>query len=157
MPFDTSSVMTENDLLMFALLIFGIDERNNEVAHGFVKLPMSEPAQKIGAMPENMPIVPICSTGARSGEAYDTTMLLRTDLNAYFLDAKVSYGGDGTFSIVRRRLGRSARRQAARFFRVDRGSRRSRSPRSGFFRSSCAAMRLHTLRQISTIAGSAAR
>jgi len=41
-----------------------------------------------------------CATGARSGEAYDTAKLLRPDLNVYFLDAKVSYGGDGSFRII---------------------------------------------------------
>jgi rhodanese-related sulfurtransferase len=61
---------------------------------------MAELAQKIGSLPADQAIVFICSTGARSGEAYDTAKLLRAELNVYFLDAKVSYGGDGTFSIV---------------------------------------------------------
>jgi rhodanese-related sulfurtransferase len=67
---------------------------------GAVNIPMAELAQKIGSLPANQAIVFICSTGARSGEAYDTAKLLRPELNVYFLDAKVRYAGDGTFSIV---------------------------------------------------------
>ena len=76
----------------------------NEYAAGTIKgavnIPMGELANKIGSLPADQPIVFICSTGARSGEAYDTAKLLRADLNVYFLDARVRYAGDGTFSIV---------------------------------------------------------
>ena len=61
------------------------------------------------------------------------------------------------FTVLSRIVRERCARQAARFLRFGRGIRRSKSPRSGFLSSSCAAMRLHTLRQISTIAGSAAR
>jgi len=87
-----------------ALLVVDIRDAKEYAAgtiKGAVNIPMAELANKIGSLPANQPIVFICSTGARSGEAYDTAMLLRTDLNAYFLDAKVSYGGDGSFTIAR--------------------------------------------------------
>ena len=87
-----------------ALLVIDIRDPKEYAAgtiKGAVNIPMAELAQKIGSLPADQPIVFICSTGARSGEAYDTAMLLRTDLNAYFLDAKVSYGGDGSFTIAR--------------------------------------------------------
>lgn len=67
---------------------------------GSINIPMADLAQKIGSLPADRPIVFICSTGARSGEAYDAARLLRAELNVYFLDAKVSYGGDGTFKIM---------------------------------------------------------
>ena len=86
-----------------ALLIVDIRDAQ-EYAAGTIKgaanIPMADLAQKIGSLPADRPIVFICSTGARSGEAYDTAKLLRAELNAYFLDAKVRYAGDGTFSIV---------------------------------------------------------
>jgi len=85
-----------------ALLVIDIREPNEYAAgtiKGAVNIPMGELANKIGSLPADQPIVFICSTGARSGEAYDTAKLLRPELNAYFLDAKVSYAGDGTFSI----------------------------------------------------------
>ena len=87
-----------------ALLIIDIRDAKEYAAgtiKGAINIPIAELARKIGSLPADQVIVFICSTGARSGEAYDTAKLLRADLNAYFLDAKVSYGGDGTFSIVR--------------------------------------------------------
>jgi rhodanese-related sulfurtransferase len=87
-----------------ALLVIDIRDAKEYAAgtiKGAVNIPMADLAQKIGALPADRPIVFICSTGARSGEAYDTAMLLRADLNAYFLDSKVSYGGDGNFTLIR--------------------------------------------------------
>ena len=93
-------VMKENP---GALLVVDIRDPKEYAAgtiKGAVNITMAELAQKIGSLPVDQAIVFICSTGARSGEAYDTAKLLRPDLNVYFLDAKVSYGGDGTFSII---------------------------------------------------------
>lgn len=85
-----------------ALLVIDIRDPKEYAAgtiKGALNIPMADLAQKIGSLPADKPIVFICSTGARSGEAYDTAKLLRAELNVYFLDAKVSYAGDGTFSI----------------------------------------------------------
>ena len=93
-------VMKENP---GALLVIDIRDPKEYAAgtiKGAVNIPMAELAQKIGSLPADQVIVFICSTGARSGEAYDTAKLLRAELDVYFLDAKVRYGGDGTFSIV---------------------------------------------------------
>jgi len=87
-----------------ALMVIDIRDPKEHAAgtiRGSVNIPMGELAQRIGALPKDMPIVFICSTGARSGEAYDTAKLLRADLDVYFLDAKVSYNADGTWNIVR--------------------------------------------------------
>lgn len=87
-----------------ALLVVDIRDAKEYAAgtiKGAINIPMADLANKIGSLPANQPIVFICSTGARSGEAYDTAKLLRADLDAYFLDAKVSYGGDGSFTIAR--------------------------------------------------------
>jgi len=86
-----------------ALLVVDVRDQNEYAAgtiKGAVNLPMGEVAQKIASLPAGRPIVFICSTGARSGEAYDTAKLLRPELDIYFLDAKVRFAGDGTFSIV---------------------------------------------------------
>ena len=86
-----------------ALLIVDIRDPKEYAAgtiKGALNIPMADLAQKIGSLPADKPIVFISSTGARSGEAYDTAKLLRAELNVYFLDAKVRYAGDGTFSIV---------------------------------------------------------
>jgi rhodanese-related sulfurtransferase len=86
-----------------ALLVIDIRDAKEYAAgtiKGAINIPIAELADKIGSLPADQPIVFICSTGARSGEAFDTAKLLRPDLNAYFLDAKVTYGGDGTFRVM---------------------------------------------------------
>lgn len=93
-------IMRENPGALVVIDIRDPKEYAAGTIKGAVNIPMGELAQKIGSLPADQPIVFICSTGARSGEAYDTAKLLRADLNVYFLDAKVRYGGDGTFSIV---------------------------------------------------------
>jgi rhodanese-related sulfurtransferase len=86
-----------------ALLIVDIRDAKEYAAgtiKGAINIPIAELANKIGSLPTDKPIVFICTTGARSGEAYDTAKLLRAELNVYFLDAKVTYPGDGTFIVA---------------------------------------------------------
>ncbi|MCX7143000.1 MAG: rhodanese-like domain-containing protein [Proteobacteria bacterium] len=86
-----------------ALIVVDIRDQKEYAAgtiKGAINIPMDELAQKIATLPAGQPIVFICSTGARSGEAYDTAKLLRAELDVYFLDAKVRYAGDGNFSIA---------------------------------------------------------
>lgn len=85
-----------------ALLVVDVRDPKEYAAgtiKGAVNIPIAELEKKIGALPAGKAIVFICSTGARSGEAYDTAKLLRAELDAYFLDAKVSFAGDGSFTI----------------------------------------------------------
>ena len=53
----------------------------------------------VGDLPSDKPIVFVCSTGARSGEAYDIVKAERDDLKVYFLNAEVNHGGDGSYEI----------------------------------------------------------
>lgn len=92
-------VMKENP---GALLVVDVRDPKEYAAgtiKGAVNIPMAELEKKIGTLPADKAIVFICSTGARSGEAYDTAKLLRAELDTYFLDAKVSFAGDGSFTI----------------------------------------------------------
>ena len=41
-----------------------------------------------------------CSTGARSGEAYDVVQLLRPELKVYFLNDKVKFAENGSYTIT---------------------------------------------------------
>ena len=66
---------------------------------GAVNIPMNELEKKIGQLSANKPTVFICGTGARSGEAYDTVKLLKSELPVYFVDAQMKFLGDGKFSI----------------------------------------------------------
>lgn len=66
---------------------------------GAINIPISDLEKMIGTLPKDKPIVFLCGTGARSGEAYDTAKLLRSELQVYFIDAAMKFNPDGTFSI----------------------------------------------------------
>ena len=67
---------------------------------GAVNIPMNELEKKIATLPTDKPVVFICGTGARSGEAYDTVKLLGSKVQASFLDAEIKFSADGTYSMV---------------------------------------------------------
>ncbi|MCX7157535.1 MAG: rhodanese-like domain-containing protein [Rhodocyclales bacterium] len=76
-----------------------------EVAAGMIKgsvnIPMNELEKKVATLPTDKPVVFICGTGARSGEAYDTVKLLGGGkVQASFLDAEIKFNADGTYSMV---------------------------------------------------------
>ena len=82
-----------------------VDVRDpKEVASGMIKgsvnIPMNELEKKIGTLPTDKPVVFVCGTGARSGEAYDTVKLLGGKVQASFLDADVKFNADGTYSMA---------------------------------------------------------
>ncbi|MBK9349705.1 MAG: rhodanese-like domain-containing protein [Sulfuritalea sp.] len=82
-----------------------VDVRDpKEVATGMIKgsvnIPMNELEKKIATLPTDKPVVFVCGTGARSGEAYDTVKLLGGKVQASFLDADVKFNADGSYSMV---------------------------------------------------------
>ncbi|MBI5109471.1 MAG: rhodanese-like domain-containing protein [Rhodocyclales bacterium] len=82
-----------------------VDVRDpKEVAAGMIKgsvnIPMNELEKKIASLPADKPVVFVCGTGARSGEAYDTVKLLGGKVQASFLDADVKFNADGTYTMV---------------------------------------------------------
>ena len=82
-----------------------VDVRDpKEVASGMIKgsvnIPMNELEKKIATLPTDKPVVFVCGTGARSGEAYDTVKLLGGKVQASFLDADVKFNADGTYTMA---------------------------------------------------------
>jgi rhodanese-related sulfurtransferase len=82
-----------------------VDVRDpKEVASGMIKgavnIPMNDLEKKVGTLPTDKPVVFVCGTGARSGEAYDTVKLLGGKVQAFFIDADTKFNADGTFSMV---------------------------------------------------------
>lgn len=69
---------------------------------GAVNIPVGEIEKRIGELPKNKPVVFTCTTGARSGEAYDMVKLIDANLPVYFLDANVSFSGGGKYTIKAR-------------------------------------------------------
>ncbi|MCP3867574.1 MAG: hypothetical protein GY703_05660 [Gammaproteobacteria bacterium] len=61
-----------------------------------VIMTVDEVEENVNELPTDKPIVFFCSTGARSGEAHDIAKMNRENLQAYFLDANVSFSQDGS-------------------------------------------------------------
>jgi rhodanese-related sulfurtransferase len=70
---------------------------------GAVNLPINELEKKVNTLPRNKPVVFICGTGARSGEAYDMVKLVASDVQASFIESEIKFGGDGTYTIVEKK------------------------------------------------------
>jgi rhodanese-related sulfurtransferase len=66
---------------------------------GAINIPIGELEGKLDTLPRDRPVVFFCSTGGRSGEAYDMVKLLDEGVAAYFVDAGVSVRADGTYHI----------------------------------------------------------
>ncbi len=69
---------------------------------GAVNLPINDLEKKVATLPTDKPVVFLCGTGARSGEAYDMVKLLRADVQAWFLDATAKFAGDGTYTLAQK-------------------------------------------------------
>lgn len=65
-----------------------------------VNMPTDMLEEKISSLPADKPIVFVCSTGARSGEAYYMLQDVRPELKeVYYLEAEVSFEKDGSYTI----------------------------------------------------------
>lgn len=70
---------------------------------GAVNLPINELEKKIGTLPTDKPVVFICGTGARSGEAYDMVQLMRPEVKASFIDADIKFDGNGAYRMTEKK------------------------------------------------------
>lgn len=95
-------IMKENPDSLLLVDVRDAKEFNAGTIKGAIHIPIGDLEKKIGTLPKDKPIVFLCGTGARSGEAYDTAKLLRSELQAYFIDAEMKFNADGTFSIKER-------------------------------------------------------
>jgi len=64
---------------------------------GAASIPMNELEKRLATLPTDKPVVFVCGTGARAGEAYDTVKLLRGEVNAFFVDVALRFNPDGSF------------------------------------------------------------
>ena len=66
-----------------------------------VNIPTDELEKKIPTLPTDKPIVFVCNTGARSGEAYYMVQDLRPEMkNVYYLEGELTFNKDGSFKIA---------------------------------------------------------
>lgn len=66
---------------------------------GAVSLPINDLEKQLGTLPTDKPVVFICGTGARSGEAYDMVKLYRAEVQAFFIDAEAKFLADGSYTM----------------------------------------------------------
>jgi rhodanese-related sulfurtransferase len=92
-------IMKENPDSLLLVDVRDAKEFKAGTIKGAINIPIGELEKKIGTLPKDKPIVFLCGTGARSGEAYDTAKLLRSELQAYFIDAEMKFKADGSYSI----------------------------------------------------------
>ena len=82
-----------------------IDVRDpDEFAAGHFKTAVNMPTDvleaKVDTLPSDKPIVFVCSTGARSGEAFYMLQDLRPELKkVYYLEAEIVFEKDGAYTI----------------------------------------------------------
>jgi rhodanese-related sulfurtransferase len=67
-----------------------------------VNIPTDQLEKKIATLPTDKPIVFVCNTGARSGEAYYMVQDIRPQLKkVYYLEAETIYNKDGSVKITK--------------------------------------------------------
>ena len=65
-----------------------------------VNMTIEELEQNVDNLPSDKPVIFVCSTGARSGEAYYMIQDLRPSLdNVYYVEAQISFEKDGSYDI----------------------------------------------------------
>jgi len=63
-------------------------------------IPVDQLEPQIKTLSDAKPIIYVCSTGARSGEAYYMTKEVREALkDVYYVEAEIDYNSDGTFTL----------------------------------------------------------
>ena len=92
-------IMKENPDSLLLVDVRDAKEFKAGTIKGAIHIPIGDLEKKIATLPKDKPIVFLCGTGARSGEAYDTAKLLRSELQVYFIDAEMKFNADGTYSI----------------------------------------------------------
>jgi len=93
-------VMKNNPDSIYLYDVRDVTEFARNPVKGAINLPVDELEDKVASLPTDKPIVFVCSTGARSGEAYDIVKMVKEDMIVYFLDATATYKKDGTYELA---------------------------------------------------------
>jgi rhodanese-related sulfurtransferase len=88
-----------------SILLIDVRDPDEYAAGSFktaVNIPTDELEKKIPTLPSDKPIVFVCNTGARSGEAFYMLQDIRPELKeVYYLEAETTYNKDGSVKITR--------------------------------------------------------
>ena len=91
-------MVTENPESIYLVDVRDPDEFATGSFKTAVNIPVDELEKKLDMLPTDKPVVFVCGTGARSGEAYYMVQDLRPAMkNVYYLDAGLTLKKDGSF------------------------------------------------------------
>jgi len=76
------------------------DEYARGAIPGTTNIPVGDLEDQLFDLPDDKRIVFVCTSGGRSGEAYDLVKLLREDLNVAYVDAVMQFSADGSVEIT---------------------------------------------------------
>ncbi len=94
-------IMKENPASLMIVDVRDPDEVARGAIRPSVNIPVDKLENQISKLSSDKTTVFVCSTGARSGEAYYMTKDKRPELkNVYYIDAEIKYGSDGSYKIT---------------------------------------------------------
>ena len=95
-----NKVLKENPQSILLIDVRDPDEYKAGTFKTAVNIPTDKLEKSIKSLPNDKPIVFVCNTGAKSGEAYYMVQDLRPDLKkVYYLEAEVKYNKNGTYQL----------------------------------------------------------
>lgn len=93
-------IVTESPESVYLVDVRDADEFEKGSLKTAVNIPVDGLEEKIKALPANKPIVFICGTGARSGEAFYMVQDVRPELkNVFYVDGEMTIKKDGSFDL----------------------------------------------------------
>lgn len=92
-------IMKENPSQIVVVDVRDEKEFKKGTIPGAINIPVGDIEKKLGELPKGKPLVFVCPTGARSGEAYDTVMMLGGGVTAYFVDANITFSEGNQYTI----------------------------------------------------------
>ena len=88
-----------------SIMLIDVRDADEYAAGSFktaVNIPTDELEKKIASLPADKPIVFVCNTGARSGEAFYMVQDIRPEMKkVYYLEAETIYSKDGSVKITK--------------------------------------------------------
>jgi rhodanese-related sulfurtransferase len=93
-------IMKNNPDSVYLYDVRDVEEFAKGAMVGAVNIPVEELEDKVATLPTDKPIVFVCSTGARSGEAYDIVKMVKGGMKVYFVDAAIDFHGKDKYKIA---------------------------------------------------------
>ncbi|MBT4891268.1 MAG: rhodanese-like domain-containing protein [Rhodospirillales bacterium] len=95
-----STIMANDRNSIHLIDVRDLSEFDTGSMQGAINIPVEELVDRVAELPTDKPIVFVCSTGARSGEAYDIVKLEKEEMAVFFLDAEITYHPDGNYELA---------------------------------------------------------